>query len=913
MENVVFGSIWWKCDFHNHTPASNDYGRNKAEKDAMTPREWLLGYMRAGIDCVAITDHNTGTWIDPLKKELATLEEEGHAEFRKIVLFPGVEISVATGIHVLALFDPSKQASDIFTLLGAVRFPASSQGSSDSVTSTSLEEVLNIIVESGGIAIPAHVDQRSGMFYVLNNNITADQVLSLNKLLAVEVVDDAYVMPDVYRKKGLALANIVGSDSHSPDKVGSVYTWIKMRVPNLDALKLALHDGKDGVIRWKSTDTDPNSVEERFFIHSLRVTNGMKAGNGTQLSVNFSPWMTSIIGGRGSGKSSLFNYLRLPFNKTDDMPESIKPEFDRFAREGSKGVEGMLRNNTLIEVEFYKDHRHLKLEFNAQTQKRRLLERNAEGHWEISIDSLDPSKHFPINIFSQKHLYELAKNPNHILKMIDARFDKSAWESELSKFEATWMDKRRRERELEKDIKNEPDLKEELNAINSRLTSYESTEKELLTEFKEFNTTNSVLLSNIDTFNSLLELLNPIVQAAKSFDIISPDVVSASTELVALADVDKKIKQEVLSLEKIYDNLEGIKGSITAALNSTPWYAGYTEVHQKYQKLLTDLESSGLAADINYDELLREKQQLDVQMATVSSKKKELISIKSSQITLRQEIYAHHRLLRTKRRESIAGWDSLDTKRTIAIYLEEMRDYTDAENSFRSLIGKSGNEFENEILLRNDEEVISGLLYDIINMKEIDDRWVMLEKRIGEFVESSESSTYSYGVRLIRHKEKHKVQAPEMLDRLLIWAPNDRVVLKLVRDGHEEDIDTGSAGQKTAGMLSLLLTADDSPLLIDQPEDDLDTRLISELLVANFKVLKKKRQIIVVTHNPNIAVNGSSEKIVQMEFKNGQIVKLESGALQDKGVRGAVCEIMEGGKAALDKRYYRISQALESV
>jgi len=114
-------------------------------------------------------------------------------------------------------------------------------------------------------------------------------------------------------------------------------------------------------------------------------------------------------------------------------------------------------------------------------------------------------------------------------------------------------------------------------------------------------------------------------------------------------------------------------------------------------------------------------------------------------------------------------------------------------------------------------------------------------------------------------------------------------------------------------MLSLLLTADDSPLLIDQPEDDLDTRLISELLVANFKVLKKKRQIIVVTHNPNIAVNGSSEKIVQMEFKNGQIVKLESGALQDKGVRGAVCEIMEGGKAALDKRYYRISQALESV
>ena len=64
------GARWWKFDLHTHTPASVDYGKgpDQAALRRITPRDWLLGYMRAGIDCVAITDHNSGAWIDRLQR-----------------------------------------------------------------------------------------------------------------------------------------------------------------------------------------------------------------------------------------------------------------------------------------------------------------------------------------------------------------------------------------------------------------------------------------------------------------------------------------------------------------------------------------------------------------------------------------------------------------------------------------------------------------------------------------------------------------------------------------------------------------------------------------------------------------------------------------------------------------------------
>ena len=74
-----------EVDFHAHTPASNDYGRgpDAATLKARTPEEWLLDFMRAGFDAVAVTDHNSGEWIEKLKGAHETLRHRGTGSFAR--------------------------------------------------------------------------------------------------------------------------------------------------------------------------------------------------------------------------------------------------------------------------------------------------------------------------------------------------------------------------------------------------------------------------------------------------------------------------------------------------------------------------------------------------------------------------------------------------------------------------------------------------------------------------------------------------------------------------------------------------------------------------------------------------------------------------------------------------------------
>ena len=118
------GARWWKFDFHTHSPASEDYGKGPRQHSLreITPRDWLLGFMRAEIDCIAVTDHNSGDWVDRLKGALLELRQGGHKEFRPLHLFPGVEITANSGVHVLALLDVNRESADVAALLGWVRY-----------------------------------------------------------------------------------------------------------------------------------------------------------------------------------------------------------------------------------------------------------------------------------------------------------------------------------------------------------------------------------------------------------------------------------------------------------------------------------------------------------------------------------------------------------------------------------------------------------------------------------------------------------------------------------------------------------------------------------------------------------------------------------------------------------------------
>ena len=104
------GSRWWKFDFHTHTPASADTYWAQHGID-LSPQEWLLRYMAAEIDCVAITDHNRGTWVDRLKvayEEMKERADEGSPPegFTRTDAVPGGRDFGAGGFHLLAILAP---------------------------------------------------------------------------------------------------------------------------------------------------------------------------------------------------------------------------------------------------------------------------------------------------------------------------------------------------------------------------------------------------------------------------------------------------------------------------------------------------------------------------------------------------------------------------------------------------------------------------------------------------------------------------------------------------------------------------------------------------------------------------------------------------------------------------------------
>jgi hypothetical protein len=297
----------------------------------------------------------------------------------------------------------------------------------------------------------------------------------------------------------------------------------------------------------------------------------------------------------------------------------------------------------------------------------------------------------------------------------------------------------------------------------------------------------------------------------------------------------------------------------------------------------------------------------------ISTQKTQLEILKSALRVLYDSIVDKEKELRVKRNEVIGRWRAIDNLNNpfLIIELQAMADAEHANSTFRQLLRKPGGEFSNNIYGFNEEDESSwGFIADIVR-EPAATRWDKRFSSLIEFLSATEADKKNLDIRLVRHLDYIKQSTPEDIDRLLVWFPEDKLVLKFRKNGVEEDIQTGSAGERTAGMLGLLLVLNEIPLIIDQPEDDLDTKLISTFVVNGFKKLKQKRQLLTVTHNPNIAVNANSDNVVYMEFLTGQVGVSENGALQERRIRNAVCEVMEGGREALDKRYYRISQALK--
>jgi hypothetical protein len=163
--------------------------------------------------------------------------------------------------------------------------------------------------------------------------------------------------------------------------------------------------------------------------------------------------------------------------------------------------------------------------------------------------------------------------------------------------------------------------------------------------------------------------------------------------------------------------------------------------------------------------------------------------------------------------------------------------------------------------------------------------------------------------------------------RLATVLAGDVVRMEFLRSGgdpaNDDDwrqITEGSPGERSAAMLTFMLSHGSIPLVLDQPEDDLDSEWISELVVPRLRRSRWARQLVVVSHNANIPVNGDAERVIVMENRDGSIrvrasdddgvEQLHAGPIENPWVRHDIQDIMEGGVAAFVRRERRYNNEL---
>lgn len=897
------GSCWWKVDFHCHTPASDDYGKgpNQEELKKISPEDWLLNYMKKEVDCVVIADHNSGEWIDKLKDAFLILKDQNHPEFRPIHIFPGAEISVNGGVHILAILPKEKRTSDVASLLGAVEYDGT-HGKCETCTNKSVNEVITKIIHLGGIAIPAHVDIVKGIFKEIKGP-TLEKILDINEICAMELLDSSFSKPPSYLERNLSWTEVLGSDSHYPSESsstngkypGSHYTWVKMSEPNLEGLNLALLDGNKLSIRRSDENISNPNLFDHHMIESITIENACYMGNGSPFICNFSPWLNTIIGGRGTGKSTILEFIRLYLQRKDDAPKSIKNDLEKYCKiRKSRDDEGLIKEGTKISTIIQKDKIRYKIIWDQEYFKGKILSESPLGDW-ASNDG-DIKQRFPIKLFSQKEIFELSKDQQSLLRIIDESPDVIFHElsNNIEKIKNKYLSLKSQIREKELEINEESTLKGELQDINTKIDLLEQSEnKEKLLNYNLA----SKRKKEIESWrSSILNIKETIEASFTTFSIKKIDTVlfkDDSNFIERYTIHNSKIEEILNVLHDITKETENIFINFNAEFEKTEVYRDIEIAYSNYQQLIEELKREGIENINQYQPLIAKREAILDKLEKIkklSLEKTDLIEQSKKCLT---NIDENREKIIENRKNFINN--ILSKNDLISIEIIPFGNFEDFKSSFRSLINKSSG-FEKDIdklvdLVINDpnhREGVSKIKQKILN----------IYSGVDDDIEDKRFLPYISGLE------------PEIIDKLMCFYPEDSIDVKYYdqKTGDYTPIKKGSPGQKTAALLSFLLSYGNEPLILDQPEDDLENRLIYDLVVNQIKKIKSNRQVIIVTHNANIVVNGDSENLIPLIIgNNAQTTIKGQGGMQEKEIRDEICTVLEGGKEAFNLRYKRIN------
>ncbi len=894
------GSRWWRVDLHVHSPASYDFTPQISEEKGW--RAWLKSATRAGLDAVAVTDHNTAVAISELRSASAGLQND-------LVLFPGVEITASDGVHLLVLMDPTKMQEHVEELLSKVEIGTEQRGLRCARSSFNVEKILETLGPHA-VLVGAHVNRRRGIL----TEHTGQQrlaVLGSKHLAAVEVdpteeVDETWLdgsKPQVGRP-----ACIWSSDAHALDKVGRRFTWVKMTRPDIQGLRLALLDGPASVKPATCDDPgDPNARHGPMLIEKITVSDAKFMGRGEPMKVRFNPWLNAIIGGRGTGKSTLVDLCRKTLRRDSDLEgrdplgeqARLKKRFDeRLPTSPSPRSDGLLTKDTQVELIYRKHGERFSITWGVQVDAPAIRRLVAEGA--VSEEG-SVYERFPIRIFSQKQLFAMAQDPDGLLAIIDDSPIVRAAERkrEINHLKSVYLSLRAQARALAERSGILASRNAALVDINSKLRFLQSggyTDR--LVDYQRRSLQDDTWQAVVQETQNKIEDLERAAEQMCVPDLDLED--SGPNELRALKDLKiahrtmnlmvNKLKTQVLTdVDKIRQNID----LVLAGSHVKKWQNMLASSKAGYLDASDQLARQGIDGLEDYGTLVAEAARIRHEIWNLEQDLDRANNLDlEADRTLEQ--YREHCATLSRERAKFA---SEVTTENVRVTVDQFSHTEELPDKLDRIFGVTGR-FERDIQV---------FVEKINSNREQQWDWVGLDDLVDNIRHFRSGKSDSWPCKDRRFERVLKDMEPEQLDRLSLYIPNEAVNVSFRDIGqHWKPLSRGSPGQQTAALLAFILGHGEEPIILDQPEDDLDSALIYDLLVRQIKQAKTKRQVILVTHNPNIVVHGDAEYVLSLHAENGQTCKACSGGLQEQAVRDEICKVMEGGKEAFVSRYRRI-------
>ncbi|GMO01642.1 TrlF family AAA-like ATPase [Parageobacillus thermoglucosidasius] len=922
---------WYKCDLQMQTPGDHyNWNRNCEAylKGEYTEEElinsvdlYLKRCHEVGLHVIGITNHN---FIGRRYLEkLIERNKEVARELQKppLIIFPGfeIEISQGLGVHLLCLFDPKTPLDHIDDMVTRLGIPKTERVKNGNITPSkeNFDEIIRLVQEDSnypGLVIAAHPLAESGL---LNDGFLTEyfqkDMFTNPKLLAMEIPKPVENLSNGWRKLILAsddcheewkrhrpIATIMSSDAYSLyecDKgyIGKRWTWIQMSNVSIESLRQAVLDHQS---RIKLQEHSPDDDIRYGKIKSLSIKNVEFLED---QEIYFSPNLNCIIGGRGAGKSSIIEYIRLC---TNSQSNSV-------FNEQVNRIKNTLNDNSILQL-VWEDKNGLEdtFEFRLKDNEPSIISR------EDIQDKFTIFRNLDIQIYSQREISQMSDNTSNLLPLINriAGEDLIELQNQENELKDKIIELLRDSNKVNKLKIQRKELEQEIAELKRQWDAFtavkEDGDKKVKAEkikkyLKEINDSTEAIISEwtlrienlLKSTPHLEEELSKFIYPGY-FDDLKKGIIRAKY------DLEQDIK---LALEKYKNSIQSltIKHDLWNEINFT--------LSKFEENFLTSCQKQGLKPeDLEQLKEIGNKQKQKEEL--LIEKEKEILELTEKIRQLPDYFERLHNLwkeqtnVRKRKIDDILNSDFIPKIKDNVPFIKVEIDYMGDEKHFLSLWNKLMPDARTK-LGKNWEEIGALLFEQFKQNEQFSSPWELLKYWIEddtnmpvEIVRFYQGSVEHFKARIVEHfkaiEEKWNfVQLERIFDgvNISLYRKDGSCAGSLRDNGLSE-------GQKNTAILTLLLAQGQGPIIIDQPEDELDSDFIYNELVPLIRNVKINRQIILATHNANLPVNGDAELVYALQTNLGRGKVRAHGGLDNIHVRQAILDIMEGSEEAFRRR-----------